>query len=336
MTLSTDDLRHVLADTAGETHHVPADQRLGGVRGLVQVRRRRRRIAGALAVTAAVGGFAVTAGLGPATDRSAPAPAVPVPTAPVRPAPSVRADDTALPPFFHGLRLANGVGTSPSDPVETLDVPWDPSATSVLVRCAPGGSIELRLGVGDVRPDAPRDLLLPCNGDYEPQVSVLPRSLLPDVGSNAPFSVMATAVDGAQGRPFSVGLMSGEEVLDLNPVRRTRDGLRFRIGVGFDEGVLASTGTAPGVKPLPPGPRRSASIPLPRATTRARLLVRCLGAGRLRVTGDQGPVGTVVCPADREVRRTLDVPGVTGGSRVAVAVDGAASGSSMVVSLMTR
>jgi hypothetical protein len=254
----------------------------------------------------------------------------------VRPGPGVLPADTALPPFFHGLRRVTGIGTSRSDPVRTLDVPWDRSARSVLVRCAPGGSIELRLGIGEVRPDAPRDLLLPCNGGYEPQVSALPRSLLPDAGSNAPFSVVATAVDGAQGRPFSVGLMTGEEVLDLNPVDRTRDGLRFRYGFGFEDGLLTTTGTAPGVKPLAPGLRRSVGVLLPRASTRARLLVRCLGAGRLRVESDQGPVGSVVCPADREVRRTLDVPDVAGGSSFTLAVGGAALGSSMVVELLTR
>jgi hypothetical protein len=336
MTLSTDDLRRVLADTAADSPYVPAGRRLDGVRTRVRARRRRRLAAGALVVTAAVGGFAATAGLAPRTDRTAPAPAVPVPTAPVRPAPAVRAADTELPPFFHALRLVSGIGTSPSDPVETLDVPWDPSARSVLVRCAPGGSIELRLGTGEVRTDAPRDLLLPCNGGYEPQVSALPRSLLRGGRGSAPFSVVATAVDGAQGRPFSVGLMSGDQAVDLNPVDRTRDGLRFRYGFAFEDGQLTTTGTAPGVRAVAPGLRRTAVITLPRATTRARLLVRCLGAGRLRVQLDQGPAGPVICPADREVRRTLDLPGVAGGSGVGLAVDGAALGSMLVVELLAR
>jgi hypothetical protein len=336
MTIGTDDLRRSLAEAADQTPPIAGEQRLAGVRARVRTRRRRRQAAASLAVTAAVAGVALAAGLGPAADRSAPAPAVrPTPDARPSPAPSSRAAVVAVPPFLHGLRRVMGDVVPDGEPA-SVTFPWDAAITSVVAQCDIG-EIEVRLAPGHVAPDAPRDLLLPCTGKGEPEVGVIPRTLVRHARPGKPFESLATPVGAARGRPYAVALMTGHQVVDLSLVHDTHGGYSFREAIGFADGQPGGRGSA---EPLPDGAlpeSPTAPVRLPSRATRVRVTVHCQGAGRVTITGDRGPVGgPVSCPADRELYRRVEFRRADAGTRIQLGVDHAASGSYQVVGVATR
>ena len=183
----------------------------------------------------------------------------------------------------------------------SVTFPWDAATTSVVAQCDIG-EIEVRLAPGHVPPDAPRDLLLPCTGKGEPEVGVIPRTLVRDARPGKPFESLATPVGAARGRPYAVALMSGDQVVDLSRVHDTQGGYSFREANGFVDGQPGGRGSA---EPLPDGAlpeSPTAPVRLPSRATRVRVTVHCQGAGGVTITGDRGPVGgPVSCAADREL-----------------------------------
>ncbi|HET8616069.1 MAG TPA: hypothetical protein VFL94_11130 [Actinomycetales bacterium] len=297
MTFTTDDLRLALREAAEQPPRDASGSRLEGVRTAVR-RSRRRRAGAALAITGVLAGAVGVVGLagGPSTsDRRMPPPAT-----------STSSPIPGGVPALWGVRdvAAKVDGRGADQPTTALT--WPSDASGVVVRCT--GS-DRRVDVTLERADAPgTSMSFPCvSGDHEWSVHDLwPAAAALEPGGRVQLSAQLEPADPSA--LFGVGLLTGEDLVDgstMTPPPGFERIASVALSHGFyyswtGDGIDASAATA--------GASVDSAVLVTEGKREVRLAARCSGRSTLRLTGPEGAVTSLVCPAGERVSREVTVP----------------------------
>jgi hypothetical protein len=291
MTFTTEYLRQALRDAAEQPQGEAAASRLAGVRAAVR-RSSRRRAGAAVAATGAVVAvvLAVAAGAGSgASHQQAPPPATST-SSPVR---------GGVPALWGVRDVAAKVDGRGADQPATAVV-WPSDASGVVVRCtAPGRSVQLTL--------MPRDglgtsMTFPCDAgegwsvhDLSPAASAL------EPGRRVQLSARLEPADTTT--TFGVGLLTGRDLIDGSAMKPP-PGFERIASVALSHGFFYSwTGEGIDSSAATPGSSVDSAQLVTEDRREVRLAARCSGRSTVQVTGPDGGLTSLDCPAGERVTR---------------------------------
>jgi hypothetical protein len=299
MILTTDDLRHALAETANDPYRPGEGSRLDDVSARVRTTRRRRAAAATAASGIAAAAVAASFVLGHGSPRISPTPAT-------SPRPSV-ITVPAMPALW-GVRDVVGQVTGSGWQTPTARLEWPQGTTGVLVRCT-GTDRAVQVDVRPATGVASRTTVRCQGADEAWQAADLPPAAT-GIRSGTEVTVQAQLDAPEAKTSFGAALLVGEDLVDLSRLAMPPAGYDDLGGFALSEGWFYSGMSSAGepVATADPHVQNGAQLVLGDRRT-LHLTVHCFGAAVLELTGEdvEGPA-TVTCPADVRAVKDLDVP----------------------------
>jgi hypothetical protein len=327
MTLTTDDLRHALAEAADDPYLSRGGARLDDVRARVRTIRRRRAAAAAAASGIAVVAVAVSGVLGHGSSMVSPAPAT-------SPRPSV----TTAPamPALWGVRDVVGQVTGEGWQTPRTSLPWPSGTTGVLVRCT-GSDRNVQVDIRPASGVASRTTV-PCSVAELWHAADLPTAAS-GIAAGTDVTVQAQLDSPEAASSFSVALLVGKNHVDLSTLAAPPAGYEDLGGFALSDGWFYGGVTSDGEPAATADPAVQNGAQLVLGGRRAvHLTVHCFGATVLELTGQEvdGPAA-VTCPADVRAVKELDVPLRRGDEqRLALRIRDSAPGALVEVGVSAR
>jgi hypothetical protein len=298
MTFTTDDLRQALRDAAEQPLGEGSAPRLEAVRAAVRRSRRRRTGAAAAAggAIAVVAVLATTIGGGLGTPRRQAPP----------PATSTSSTVRDPVPALWGPRdvAAKVDGRGADEP--TTEVTWPKAASGVVVHCTDSDrTVDVTLTRQDGRRTSMSFGCRPDEGGWA--VHDLPStasSLLP--GEHVRLSAQLEPADASTW--FGVGLLTGEDLVDGTSMTPPA-GYERIASVALSHGFFYSwTGEGVDSSAAKPGGSVDSARLVTEGKREVRLAARCSGRSTVQLTGPDGLLTSLDCPAGERVTREVTVP----------------------------
>jgi hypothetical protein len=327
MTLTTDDLRHALADAADDPYPSVRRARLDDVRARVRTIRRRRAAVATAASGIAIVAVAASFGLGHGSPKVSPAPAT-------SPRPSV----VPLPamPALWGVRDVVGQVSGSGWQTPSTRLHWPSGTTGILVHCT-GTDRAVQVDVRPATGVASRTSV-PCQGTAGAwrEADLPPAATSIEPGTDV--IVQGQLDDPEATTTFSVALLVGKNLIDGSLLATPQPGYARIASFALADGFFYNW-TGDGVDPstVAAGSAPNSAHVLIESRGEVQLRIRCSGKSTVEVTGDDGQrLGSIACPAGERVMRELNLSEPPSDGRLTVRLADADPGSLVQVGVSTR